>query len=130
LTQAVLERRLREVHGLRGTVGDFRVEEDRVALSFRGPAYLADVSINRLDGTYTVSESRMGLVALINDLHKGRDSGRVWSWVIDVSGVMLALVSITGLVLLAFLRKRRVTGVAVLLVGGLVSWGIALLVVP
>ena len=41
----------------------------------------------------------MGFVALLNDLHKGRDSGRAWSFVIDLSAVLMALVSLSGLVL-------------------------------
>jgi len=47
------------------------------------PGYTADVFLDRATGTYDSTETRMGFVALMNDLHKGRDSGRVWSWVID-----------------------------------------------
>jgi len=41
------------------------------------------VFLDRATGAYDLTEPRMGFVALMNDLHKGRDSGRVWSWVID-----------------------------------------------
>ena len=52
----------------------------------------------------------MGAAALLNDLHKGRDSGKAWSWLIDVSAVFLTFVSVTGIVLILFLQKRRFTG--------------------
>ena len=41
---------------------------------------------------------------------KGRDTGKVWSAVIDVSAVLLTLVSVTGLVLIFFVYKRRLSG--------------------
>ena len=47
---------------------------------------------------YELSETRFGLVAVINDLHKGCDSGSGWSVVIDLSAVLMVLVSLTGLV--------------------------------
>jgi hypothetical protein len=58
-----------------------------------------------------------GLAAILNDLHKGRDSGRAWSWVIDVSAVFMTFVSGSGIVLLLFLQKRRYSGIAAALVG-------------
>ena len=63
----------------------------------------------------------MGLVAVLNDLHKGRDTGRGWSWVIDVAAVFMTFVSVTGLLLLLFLKKRRVSGFWWLLAGGIAS---------
>jgi len=34
-----------------------------------------------------------------NDLHKGRDTGKTWSILIDVSAVLMTLISLTGLIL-------------------------------
>ena len=55
-------------------------------------------------------ETRAGFVAVINDLHKGRDTGKVWGWVIDLSAVLLTLVSLSGLVLIFFVYKKRLSG--------------------
>jgi hypothetical protein len=52
----------------------------------------------------------MGLMAVMNDFHKGRDTGKAWAWVIDVSAVFLILVSLSGLILLFFIKKRRFAG--------------------
>ena len=67
-------------------------------------------------------QTKNGWVAVLNDLHKGRDSGRGWSVVIDVSAVLLTLVSLTGLLLLFFVYKRRVSGLILAAAGGVVCW--------
>ncbi len=59
------------------------------------------------------------LVAVLNDLHKGRDTGKKWSAVIDFSAVLMTLVSLTGLTLIFFLHKRRFSGLVLVAVGAL-----------
>ena len=113
---------LRNVHGIRGALGDFTVDDAQCMVSFRGPGYTADASINRGTGEYELTETRMGFVAIINDLHKGRDTGAAWSWVIDLSAVLMIVVSLTGTVLIFFLKRRRFTGLVAAVLGGLVSY--------
>lgn len=106
---AVVEH-LRQAHGVKGALSDFRLDESQASVSFKGPGYAADAFINRETGEYELTETRSGLVAALNDLHKGRDSGRAWSWLIDVSAVLMTLVSLTGLVLIWFVKRRRSSG--------------------
>ncbi len=56
-------------------------------------------------------------LAVRNDLHRGRDSGRSWAWLIDVSGFFLVFLSLTGLGLLWYLKKVRLKGLLTLVVG-------------
>ena len=121
---------LRRTHGIKGALGDFRTDDAQLSLSFKGPGYLADVVINRETGEYELTETRMGLVAIINDLHKGRDSGRVWSWLIDGSAILLVVVSLTGMVLLYFVKRRRVSGFILAAVGGVLCYLLYLKFVP
>jgi uncharacterized protein len=111
---------LRKLHGLRGALADFRVDDNECTVSFKGPAYSADAFIDRDTGHYTLTELDHGMIALLNDLHKGRDTGAVWSLVIDLSAGLMTLISLTGLVLLFYLKLRRVPGVVVALVGTVV----------
>jgi hypothetical protein len=53
----------------------------------------------------------------MNDLHKGRDTGSTWLWVIDISSILMTIVSVTGLILLLFLKKKRLSGLLLLLLG-------------
>ena len=120
----------RRTHDVKGAVSEFRVEETQCDVSFKGPGYSADAVIKRDSGDYELTENRMGFVAIINDLHKGRDSGKGWSLIIDISAVLMVFVSITGTVLLAFIKRRRVTGYIAAVVGALLCWLVYLLFVP
>ncbi len=106
---AVVEQ-LRKVHGIRGAVSEFRVDEQECMVLFKGPGYAADIYVNRADGTYTATQTAMGAVAIINDLHKGRDSGLGWSILIDVTALVMLMISITGIVLIFYIKRRRWSG--------------------
>jgi hypothetical protein len=122
--------RLRSNHQIRGAVSDFRVDGDQCSVSFRGPGYTADAFIDRQTGAYELTEARMGFAAVLNDLHKGRDSGSVWKGLIDLSAGLLTLVSLTGLILLYFLYKQRLAGLLSLGGGAVIAFTVYLLFVP
>lgn len=113
---------LRDRHKIHGSVSDFRVEDSQISISFKGPGYAADAFIDATNGSYDLAETRNGFVAIINDLHKGRDTGSVWSIVIDVSAALLVLVSLTGLVLIWFVYKRRTSGLILAAFAGVLCW--------
>lgn len=112
---------LRNRHKIHGSVSDFRVEDSQISISFKGPGYAADAFIDA-NGSYDLAETRSGFVAIMNDLHKGRDTGSVWSIVIDVSASLLVLVSLTGLVLIWFVYKRRTSGLILAASAGVLCW--------
>ncbi len=121
---------LRREHGVRGLLGEFRVEDERCSASFRGPGYAAEALVDRATGAYELSVTRMGFVAVINDLHKGRDSGAGWSLLVDLSAILMIVVSVTGLVLILFLRRHVVNGLLIAAAGTLASWLAYLWLVP
>ena len=108
---------LRRSHGIKANLGELQVDDNQVSINFRGPGYTADTFIDRGAGSYEVTETRMGWGAIVNDLHKGRDAGRAWGWLIDVSAGFMTLVSLTGLTLIFFLAKWRKPGLMVLAAG-------------
>jgi hypothetical protein len=113
---------LRSTHHIQGALSDFRVDEREADVSFKGPGYSADIFIDRASGNYELTENRMGLVAVMNDLHKGRDSGGVWKGLIDISAVLLVFVSLTGLALIWFINKHRSAGLMLLAAGVIVTY--------
>jgi hypothetical protein len=117
---------LREAHHVKGHLSDVRVDSDQVTVSFKGPGYAADAFIDRKAATYEMTETRMGLVAIVNDLHKGRDTGTAWAQLIDLSAVLMMLVSITGLTLIFFLHKRLALGLWMLGIGTVICVGVYL----
>ena len=121
---------LRKANGVKAALADFRIEDAQCQISFKGPGYSADAFIDRTNGTYELTETRQGLVAVLNDLHKGRDSGTAWAWIIDVSAGLMTLVSITGLVLIFFLQKRRASGLLAVAIGAVLCWVVYVVWVP
>jgi hypothetical protein len=121
---------LRSRHKLSGAVNEFRVDDGQASVSFKAPGYEASVFLDRQTGSYDVTETRMGLAAILNDLHKGRDSGKAWGWLIDASAVFMTFVSVSGIVLLLFLQKRRFSGLMAGTVGVVLCYIIYLLWVP
>ena len=121
---------LRKNYGIKGYVSDFLIDDDQCSVSFKGPGYTADAFIVRKTGKFELTELKMGLGAVMNDLHKGRDSGKGWGWLIDVSAVFLVIVSLSGLVMLLFLKKRKVSGLLIAVLGGAICWLIYYLLVP
>lgn len=121
---------LRSHHKIPGAVNEFRVDDGQASVSFKGPGYEATVFVDRPTGAYDVTETRMGLAAVLNDLHKGRDSGKAWSWLIDASAVFMTFVSVSGIVLLLFLQKRRFSGVLAGSAGAVLCYAVYLLWTP
>jgi len=53
-----------------------------------------------------------------------------WPTFIDVSAVMLVLISLTGLLLIYFVHKHRLAGLLALTAGAMLSFGVYWLLVP
>jgi len=121
---------IRRSSGVHGAVTDFRVDDEQVSVTFKGPGYSADAQVDRKTGKYEVSESRLGVIAVLNDLHKGRDSGAVWKTVIDISAGLLTFISLTGLILLYYIHKHRLAGVILLVAGAALAGVLYMMTVP
>jgi hypothetical protein len=113
---------LRNTHRITAAVSDFRIDDAQVSVSFKGPGFAADVFIDRETGHYDIAETSAGFIGLINDLHKGRDTGDAWRVFIDISAVLLVLISLTGILLLLYLRRRRLPGLVVAALGTVLGW--------
>jgi hypothetical protein len=121
---------LRKTHGVRGTVAEFRADEKECTVTFKGPGYAADAFIDRESGRYDLTETIHGFVAVINDLHKGRDTGKAWSAVIDASAIALTVISLSGLVLLFYLKRKRIPGLLVVAGGTAAVVAVVMFLVP
>lgn len=121
---------LRRTHHIQAALSDFRIDDAQCEVSFKGPGYEADTFIERQTGRYETTETRQGSVAILNDLHKGRDTGKAWSLVIDLSALLMTFVSVTGFTLIFFLQKRRSWGLLLFAIGGLIFFLIYWVFVP
>jgi hypothetical protein len=113
----VVAEHLRATQGVHGTVADRSSDDTRASLTFKAPGYAADCVIDPANGRYKLTILSQGAIGVLNDLHRGRDSGASWAWLIDASGIFLVALSLTGLSLLWYLKKVRVSGFATVLGG-------------
>ena len=91
---------LRDKHGI--VAGDREAEwsEDELYLSMPGPGKDAWLSIQRADGALEYERTDRGWIAWLNDLHKGRHTGSLWSAFIDLFAGLCVVFSLSGLLLL------------------------------
>jgi hypothetical protein len=94
------------------------------------PAGYVFASVFITDGVIEIESKRGSLLALLNDLHKGRHSGAGWSWLIDISALLICLFALTGLIILLQHKRYRHTGLIAAACGTLAPWLLYLAVVP
>lgn len=79
--------------------------EGEISLDYKGPGYNATVFIDMLSRQAVIETTQYGLIAVLNDLHKGRNSGEVWRWFIDITALLMIFFVITGVCLLVPKKK-------------------------
>jgi len=87
--------------------GDAEWSADEIYLALPRPGGDGWVAIDRASGAVTTESTDRGWIAWLNDLHKGRNSGTVWKWFIDLFVLACIVFSLTGLVLLQMHSKNR-----------------------
>ena len=83
------------------------VSDDDVFVDLAGPGLDASVTIDKADGHVSYERTDRGVIAVLNDLHKGRHTGVIWSWFIDILAVACVVFAVTGLALLWFYARNR-----------------------
>ncbi|WP_286976580.1 PepSY-associated TM helix domain-containing protein [Pseudomonas sp.] len=71
-----------------------------------GDAWL---SLDIQTGELEYERTDRGWIAYLNDLHKGRNTGAVWSWFIDIFAGLCVVFSLSGLLLLKRYASNRPT---------------------
>ena len=87
--------------------GEAEWSADEIYLPLPRPGGDGWISIDRHTGEAMSEITNRGWVSYLNDLHKGRNSGFVWKWFIDIFAVASLVFAITGLVLLWLHSKNR-----------------------
>ncbi|MFV3077443.1 PepSY-associated TM helix domain-containing protein [Niveispirillum fermenti] len=74
--------------------------DDELYIALPRPGGDGWATIGRRDGAVLYEVTDRGLVSYLNDLHKGRGTGAVWSWFLDLFAVACLVFCVTGLFLL------------------------------
>ncbi|MBC8027582.1 MAG: PepSY-associated TM helix domain-containing protein [Steroidobacteraceae bacterium] len=81
--------------------------DEELYLSAPGPGRDAWLSIDRASGAAKFESTDRGWISYFNDLHKGRNTGFVWTLFIDVVAAAVLFFSLTGLILLQIQARQR-----------------------
>jgi uncharacterized protein len=113
---------LRSDFGAIGAVSTFDIDPATLHVELKGPGRHTEADIDRATGETKVTVERHGMLMRLDDLHRGKDSGLPWRWVIDLSAALLFLGSLSGILMWLALPRRRKWGV-VALIGSVVVAG-------
>lgn len=104
--------------------------EGELSLDYKGPGYNSTVFIDMVTQEAEIEITHYGAIAVLNDLHKGRNSGEVWAWFIDVSALLMVFFVLTGVCLLVPKKKSFSLGLKWTAFGSMVTLLIYLFAVP
>lgn len=125
--------KLRKEFGARGEVvvaPQYEKETETIAVQFKAPGYEANVNIRAGDGHTKVVHRSRGINGILLDLHRGKESGAHWSFIVDGVAILFVIISITGLILWSSLRGRAQHGLAILMIGTAVGLAVYFVWVP
>ena len=88
------------------------VMDNEVMIRLESPAGSTDIWAMLDSGDVEVNSKAATTVSLIKDLHRGKNSGTAWSWMIDISAIIILLLSVAGYILFLSIKTRLVTHLA------------------
>ena len=100
---------------------------DEIYVALAEPGGDGWLTIDRATGETLRERTTRGWVAYVNDLHKGRNTGPVWYWFIDVFAVACVVFALTGFALTWMHARQRPSTWPLLGLGVLIPVVIALL---
>lgn len=80
---------------------------DEIYVALPEPGGDGWLTLDRATGEALRERTTRGWVAYVNDLHKGRNTGPVWYWFIDVFAVACVIFALTGLALTWMHARQR-----------------------
>ena len=84
-----------------------KVEAPEIILEYQGPGSEASLTIDSETRAVAYHEQKNGIVALLNNLHKGRHAPAFWRLYMDTFAILTLFVALSGLALLVYYRKQR-----------------------
>ncbi len=85
-------------------------DDGLLMLEYKLPGSFVSIEIDMNSNQIRVEQEQLSLLQTLNNLHMGRYSGAIWSWIIDISAVLMLLFAITGMIILWQNRKYRRSG--------------------
>ena len=100
---------MRTQEHLIGRYKSSEVLDGEVMMRLESPAGSTDIWAMLDTGDVELTNKQATTVSLIEDLHRGKNSGLAWSWFIDISAIVILLLSLAGYILFLSIKSRLVT---------------------
>lgn len=115
---------------LRGAFKSGEVIDEEARLRFEGVTGTTDVVVDLQTGAAEIAIERASTLQILNDLHRGKNAGSAWSWVIDLSAALILAMSVLGYIIFFSLRFRLRTSLALTAISLLILIGVFASLVP
>ena len=106
------------------------VQGSQALIRLEGPKGSSDIDVNLTTGQAEVRVAKASLTGIIQDLHRGKNSGAAWRVVIDASAYIVIALSLIGYILFFSLRFRLKTSLALTAASLAILAAIAVWLVP
>ncbi len=83
--------------------------DNEVMIHLESPAGATDIWVTLDNGQAEITQKPASTISLINDLHRGKNSGTAWSLLIDISAILIVALSLAGFILFLSIKTRLVT---------------------
>lgn len=92
-----------------GSYSSAEIFDDEAMLRFSGVKGDTDVVVRLASGVAEIETTRSGVISIIRELHRGKEAGAVWRFLIDVIAIVTLLLSAVGFFLFFTMKFRLAT---------------------
>ena len=100
---------VRQQQNLVGRYQSSEVMDNEMMIRLESPAGATDIFVTTDTGETEITQKPASTVSMLNDLHRGKNSGLGWSWLIDISAIIYIVLSLAGYILFLSIKTRLVT---------------------
>ena len=100
---------VRQQQNVVGRYQSSEVMDNEVMIRLESPAGATDIWVMTDTGETEITQKPASTVSMLNDLHRGKNSGLAWSWLIDISAIIVIALSLVGYILFLSIKTRLVT---------------------
>lgn len=100
---------VRQNQSVVGRYQSSEVIDNEVMIHLESPAGATDIWVTLDNGQAEITQKPASTISLINDLHRGKNSGTAWSLLIDISAILIVALSLAGFILFLSIKTRLVT---------------------
>jgi hypothetical protein len=115
---------------LNGAYASGDVDGRQMLVRLEGPKGSSDLTIDLTTGKVDARITQTNLMSIVQDLHRGKNVGAVWRWVIDLSAWVIMALALIGYILFFSLRFRLKTSLILTAVSLVALIGLAWAFVP